>query len=392
MGKGDVESQLGCGFDEAAVEIGDRIPEFGPLLNAAGFHEFAVALGGEASTLNLVIWTVVIAEDLVPDPAAAGGSPTPYFFARVLAEIGYVDDAVVRLVVVDAEKVAMDIPGEDGHGAGNVPVPTLIDAFPDRPALDDGEWIVIDGLAHGVDVLEVIGGRDRGVGPEEVELIESGCVEERDALFEPGGIGPQGERDLPIHIGDPVDGTDKSRSAAVGILMQSGLDFRHCVRRVREGKAELYATRDPRPAWANQTILDDVVAVEHLAAMDLVIDGVDVSSEFREDDDLEVLVFEIDGAPGPGPALIAEVVEHRVGIDGMRIDQGKGRIRIGRSERIGGDGDGAFPSAHRLRMGGERGKEKGERNGKEAIHRGDIRGTSVCQCGDQRCNDDRINS
>src|SRR6478672_4332809 len=114
----------------------------------------------------------------------------------------------------------MNIPGEDRHGAGNVPVPTLIDAFPDRPALDASEWIVRDGFAHGVDVLEVIGGWNRGVGPEEVKLIESGCIEERDSLFEPGGIGPQRERDLPIHIGDPVDGTDKSRNAAVRILMQ----------------------------------------------------------------------------------------------------------------------------------------------------------------------------
>ena len=64
----------------------------------------------------------------------------------------------------------------------------------------------------------------------------------------------------------------------------------------------------------------------------------------------------------------------------------------GPKKRIGGDRDGAFPSAHRLRIGGDRGEKKGERNGKEAIHRGDIQGTSVCQCGDQRCNDDRINS
>ena len=54
------------------------------------------------------------------------------------------------------------------------------------------------------------------------------------------------------------------------------------------------------PARADESVLDDVVAIEHLAMMELVVDGVDVSSESGEDRDLEVLVFEIDSAPAPG--------------------------------------------------------------------------------------------
>ena len=92
--------------------------------------------------------------------------------------------------------------------------------------------------------------------------------------------------------------------------------------------------------------------------VELVVDRVDVSSEVREDGDLEVLVFEIDGAPGLRRALVAEVIEHRVGIDGMRIHQREGRIRIRWSELVGGDGDAAFPAARRLRMNREGKKQR----------------------------------
>ena len=213
-----------CCFDKAAVETGDGIPILRPLLDAARLHEFAVALRGEASALDFVVWAIVVAEDVVPDPAAASGSPAPEFFAGVLPEIGYVDDAVVRLVIVDAEEIAMDIAGEDRHRGGIVPVPALIDAIPSRPALDDGEGIVRDGLAHGIDVLEVIGGGDRSVGPEEIEVMERCGVEERHSLFQPGGVGTEGELDLPIHLGDPIDGANEGRSASVGILMHCRLD------------------------------------------------------------------------------------------------------------------------------------------------------------------------
>ncbi len=171
-GEVDIEGHLACRFDKAAVETGDGIPILRPLLDAMRLHEFAIALRGEASALDFVVGAVIVAEDVVPDPAAASRSPTPKFFAGVLSEVGYMDDAVVGLVVVDAEEIAVDIARKDSERAGIVLVPALIDAFPDRPALHDGEGIVGDGLAHGVEVLEVVRGRDCGVGPEEIEVIE----------------------------------------------------------------------------------------------------------------------------------------------------------------------------------------------------------------------------
>src|ERR1700679_212577 len=79
----NVEGHLACRFDEATVETGDGIPILRPLFDAMRLHEFAITLGGETSALNLVVWAIVVAEDVVPDPAAAGRSPTPKFFARI---------------------------------------------------------------------------------------------------------------------------------------------------------------------------------------------------------------------------------------------------------------------------------------------------------------------
>src|SRR6202020_331680 len=141
-GEVDIEGHLACRFHKAATEARDGIPIFRPLLDAMRLHEFAVALRGKASALDFVVGAVLVAEDVVPDFAAARCSPTPKFLAGVLAEVGYVHDAVVGLVVVNAEKVAVDIAGKDGQRAGIVLVPALIDAFPDRPALHDGEGIV----------------------------------------------------------------------------------------------------------------------------------------------------------------------------------------------------------------------------------------------------------
>src|ERR1700679_99460 len=105
-----IKGQLACRFHKAAVETGDGIPILGPLLNAMRLHEFAVALRGKASALNFVVGAVIVAEDVVPDSAAASCSPTPKFLAGVLAEVRYVHNAIVRLGVVGAEKA----PGDHG--------------------------------------------------------------------------------------------------------------------------------------------------------------------------------------------------------------------------------------------------------------------------------------
>ncbi len=190
-------------------------------------------------------------------------------------------------------------------------------------------------------------------------------VEERDALFQSGGIGTEGECDLPIHLRNPVDGAHDGGRAAIGVLMQRRLDGRDSVGGVREGKAELHAAGDPCAARANQAVFDDAVAIEHLAMIEFVVDRVDVPAQLRQDRDLEVLVFEIDRAVGLRGALIAQVIEHGVGVDRMRIHQGKGRIRIRRSEFVGGNGDGALPAAHRLRMHRERKKQEWEQESRE---------------------------
>ena len=83
---------------------------------------------------------------------------------------------------------------------------------------------------------------------------------------------------------------------------------------------------------------------------ELVIDRVDVASQLWEDGNLEILVFEIDGAVGLWLAAVAQIVQHRIGIDRIRIDQGKWRIRVGCPELIRRNRDRAFPAMYRLRM------------------------------------------
>src|SRR5882757_4747685 len=71
FGEVHVQGHLVCGVNKAAVETGDGIPILGPLFNAMRLHELAVALGGEAPALDFVVGSVIVAEDGVPDAAAA---------------------------------------------------------------------------------------------------------------------------------------------------------------------------------------------------------------------------------------------------------------------------------------------------------------------------------
>ena len=87
------------------------------------------------------------------------------------------DHTVVGGMVINAEEVPLHVATEGSHGAGIILIPTLIDTIPDGPALRDGERIVINGFAHGVDVLQIVGGMDSGIGPEEVEMIARRGVE-----------------------------------------------------------------------------------------------------------------------------------------------------------------------------------------------------------------------
>jgi hypothetical protein len=73
---------------------------------------------------------------------------------------------------------------------------------------------------------------------------------------------------------------------------------------MRQGKAELHAAGDPCPAYGDQAIFDDVVVKQNLPAIDLVIDGIDVAAQLRKNDDLQIFVFEIDGAVGYRDAII----------------------------------------------------------------------------------------
>ena len=149
-----------------------------------------------------------------------------------------------------------------------------------------------------------------------------------------------------MHVGNPVHRADDRCRAAVWIVAQHGIDRGHRVGGVGEGKAEFHAAGDPRTARPDQPILDDVVTIENFAMIDLVVDGIDVAAEVGQDRDLQIFVFEIDGAIGHGHAITRQIVEHGVRIDRRFADKRKCWIWIGGTQLIGRDGNRAFPAVY----------------------------------------------
>src|SRR5581483_6407389 len=102
----------------------------------------------------------------------------------------------------------------------------------------------------------------------------------------------------------------------------------HGHHRMPVGKIELDPTGDPRPAKRDQSILHNLVPIENFSPRYLVEDRVHTTAEFRQDDDLEELIFEIDGAVGFRLATIRKIVEHSIWIYVVAVAHLKRRIGI----------------------------------------------------------------
>ena len=127
-----------------------------------------------------------------------------------------------------------------------------------------------------------------------------------------------------IHVADP-DGR-----AAVCVAHDAEIHRRNRHPVVRDGEVELDPERHPRPAVGDVGVLDRRVRVEHLVAGRLVDAAVDPPAQVGQHDELQVLVFELERAPGPVRAPVGQVRAGRIGIDQERParEQVEARVHV----------------------------------------------------------------
>ena len=80
------------------------------------------------------------------------------------------------------------------------------------------------------------------------------------------------------------------------------------------GPVEFHAARDPRPQQPHQRRLDDVLPVKEIVAVGLIAPGVDAPAQLRQKHQLDIFVFQEDGAIAFSNFLEGHAIGERIGI------------------------------------------------------------------------------
>ena len=237
----------------------------------------------------------------------------------------------LRRGVIDAHEGLAAAVDEAGHEAREVvPREAEVDARGvHRPGVDVGE--VVGGRElHRVEDARVALGADRGRRPPVEAVAHVAAVVERRRLLEERPAGAQGELDPPLHPVRAIDRPHPDRRAPVLVAHRPEVHRRHGRPVVGDREVELHPERHPRPAVRHVGELDRRVGVEHLGAGRLVDTAVDPPPEVGEDDELQVLVLELERAPGPARAPVGQVRAGGVGVDEERPprEQVESRVHV----------------------------------------------------------------
>jgi len=210
------------------------------------------------------------------------------------------------------------------------------------------------------------------------------AVVEGDVLLQAGQAGAKNQFHRPLHSVHAVDVADLNRSAAIGFLAERKIDGRDRDPVVRDGEVELDPQRRPRAAVGHARLLDGGVRVEHVGAVDLVHAAIEVAAEVGQDDDPEVLVLEVEGAPARRRAPVGQVLAQRVGIvEAPRLEDVEGRVDVGEALFVGREVEVVLPHAHRRggHLSGRHRRDHGggegeddERAKRAEVHRGSRKG------------------
>src|SRR2546423_10267050 len=106
---GEAKCGLGGGFEKAPAETFDRIPVFSEMLDSMRRDELVFHLRLKAPGLKFDILPVRFRQLVDPNFTGVIRAPGPGLFARHFTMICDMDDAMIRLLVVDAEEVALRV-------------------------------------------------------------------------------------------------------------------------------------------------------------------------------------------------------------------------------------------------------------------------------------------
>jgi hypothetical protein len=144
-------------------------------------------------------------------------------------------------------------------------------------------------------------------------------------------------------------------NGAVGVALEGELDRHEGGGTVVLGPVELDAAGDPGAGKADESGLDDVLAVEEIVLAEFVEADMNTAADFREDHEAEELVFEVDGLPEVGNGVGSNAIDDREGIDAAAaalVDTvfEEERVGVWFRRQVGEDRDGLGPCLDGARL------------------------------------------
>jgi len=153
------------------------------------------------------------------------------------------------------------------------------------------------------------------VRPPEEGLRVAAAIVEADFQFEIGAPGAQADAMHTLHARHGIVIATPHGDGAIGFAFDGYFDGEKSCRAMMLRPVELDSTGDPRASEADKCGLDDVLAIEEIVAVDLVVSDVDAATDFGQDHDAQVLVFEMHRLPRVFAGCGRNTVDDRKGID-----------------------------------------------------------------------------
>ena len=175
-------------------------------------------------------------------------------------------------------------------------------------------------IEHSIDVrredaLISIVHLDGRISPPQEGLRHVGTVVHAALDFQVGAAGAQGETSHTLLVEHLLHLAHPHADAAIGILLDAGINGHEGGRTVVLWPVELDATTDPRTRQSHEGRLDDVVVIDEVALGYLVISHLYATTQLRQYHHLDVLVLNPDGQIVLVHLLVAHRFDDGVGID-----------------------------------------------------------------------------
>src|SRR5271157_2859038 len=95
-------------------------------------HEFIVQLCFEPARLDFIVSPIVIGKEDRPNQTVVSLTPGPNLLPQDLPEVCHMHNAIIRLLVIGPEEIAMHLAAEERGGLANILVPAIIHSVIER--------------------------------------------------------------------------------------------------------------------------------------------------------------------------------------------------------------------------------------------------------------------